>query len=137
MHQFRTSFAALAAVVIASTIGVMHAGAHGYAALASDSSPAPAASPVVVLIKDFAFVPSTLTIPVGTSVTWKNVDTASHTATDAKGAFDSGNLDTGKSFTFTFTKAGTYHYVCTYHQSMVATIIVGAPSSSSGATATR
>jgi len=80
---------------------------------------------VIVLIKDFAFSPNVVSIPVGGSVTFKNLDSAAHTATDTQGAFDSGNLDTGKSFTFTFKKAGIYKYVCTYHASMRATIAVG------------
>ena len=58
-------------------------------------------------------------------MTFKNLDSAAHTATDSQGAFDSGNLDTGKSYTFTFKKAGTFKYVCTYHASMHATIVVG------------
>jgi plastocyanin len=79
-----------------------------------------------VTIKDFAFSPNVVSIPVGGSVTFKNLDSAAHTATDSSGAFDSGNLDTGKSYTFTFKKAGTFKYVCTYHASMHATIVVGA-----------
>lgn len=92
----------------------------------SMSAPAPAATPVLVTIKDFAFSPNVVTIPVGGAVTFKNLDSAAHTATDSNGAFDSGNLDTGKSFTYIFTKAGTFKYVCTYHPSMRATIVVGA-----------
>jgi len=99
------------------------------AALAA--TPQPSASPAAVTIADFAYSPSSLTIPVGTAVTWKNNDTASHTVTDSNGAFDSGNLDQGKTFTFTFTKAGTYNYGCSYHPSMHGTIVVTAASSPS------
>lgn len=95
----------------------------------SQASPAPAASPYVVIIKNFAFTPSTLKIPVGASVTWKNQDSASHTATSTSTGFDSGNLDNGKSFTFTFTKAGTWAYICSYHPNMTGSIVVDAPSS--------
>jgi plastocyanin len=95
------------------------------AAADSSSSPAPAPTPALVTIQDFAFSPASVSIPVGGSVTWKNLDTASHTATDASGSFDSGNLDTGKSYTHTFNKAGTYAIVCSYHSSMHGTVIVG------------
>lgn len=113
------SIAALAALAIGAVSA--HAGADS----TSGAGPSPSATPVLVLIKDFAFVPATVSIPVGGSVTFKNLDQAAHTATDPKGSFDSGNLDTGKSFTYTFTKAGTFKYVCSYHPSMKATIVVG------------
>ena len=115
-----TSF--IAAALAAVTIG-------GLSAMANTSSstamPAPAASPVLVMIKNFAFTPNIVTIPVGGSVTFKNMDQVSHTATDSKKTFDSGNLDTGKSWTYTFKTAGTYNYVCTYHPMMKAEIVVG------------
>jgi manganese oxidase len=97
----------------------------------SGQSPAPAPSPAVVVIKDFAFTPSTLTVPVGSSVTWQNKDSVAHTATSNDKSFDSGNLGNGKSFTYTFTKPGTYDYICSYHPSMTATVVVTAPASAS------
>jgi plastocyanin len=90
----------------------------------SSASPAPAASPIVVTIRDFAFKPSSLTVPIGTTVLWKNEDSAAHTATSLTGLWDSGNLDQGQSYTFKFTKAGSYDYVCNYHPNMRATITV-------------
>ena len=126
MKNYRSAFAGFAlAAVTAVALARFSASAD---MSSSASTPAPSATPVLVTIKDFAFVPSTLSIPVGGSVTFKNLDQAAHTATDSNGAFDSGNLDTGKSYTFTFKKAGTYKYVCTYHPSMRATIVVGASS---------
>lgn len=93
--------------------------------------PAPAPTPVIVVIKDFSFSPATLTVPVGSSVTWQNKDSVAHTATANGKSFDSGNLEGGKSFTYTFTKPGTYDYVCSYHSSMTATVVVTAPASAS------
>lgn len=79
-----------------------------------------------VEIGDGFFSPSSLTVTVGDTVTWTNVDDSPHTVT-ASGAFDSGNLDAGQSFSFTFTEAGTFGYVCNYHDEMTATItVVGA-----------
>jgi plastocyanin len=118
-------YGALPALALLAAAAVRFAAS---AAATSTASPAPAPTPALVTIQDFAFSPATVTIPQGGSVTWKNLDTASHTATDAKGSFDSGNLDTGKSFTYTFTKAGTYAIICSYHASMHGTVIVIAPS---------
>ena len=117
-------FATYAVAVLASvSLGRLAAAADQ----SMSASPAPAATPTLVTIKDFAFSPLTLSIPVGGSVTFKNLDTTAHTATDSKGAFDSGNLAYGQSYTYTFKKAGTYKIVCTYHASMVQTIVVGGP----------
>jgi glycosidase/plastocyanin len=80
-----------------------------------------------VTITNFAFTPDNITIQVGESVTWANQGNAhTVTSTQAPVSFDSGNLNNGQSFTFTFTTAGTYDYVCTYHSSMTGTIEVEA-----------
>jgi plastocyanin len=73
---------------------------------------------------NFAFSPATLTVKTGTKVTWTNNDSVTHTVTADQGAFDSGDLSPGSSFSFMFTKAGTYKYHCNIHHSMMATIIV-------------
>jgi LPXTG-motif cell wall-anchored protein len=77
-----------------------------------------------VNIQNFAFDPKDLTVAVGDTVSWKNSDKAPHTATANDGSFDSGNLNQGQEFSFTFTKAGTFAYVCRYHDQMQATIKV-------------
>jgi plastocyanin len=100
-------------------------------------SPAPAASaaPIVVHAKDFAYKPLELTVAVGTTVTFVNDDDTSHTVTavtmgdDKKPLFDSGNLDKGQKWSFTFKKPGTYQYLCTYHAFMKAQIVVTPPAS--------
>jgi len=77
-----------------------------------------------VKIANFTFNPPSLTISVGTTVKWTNEDSAQHTATADDGSFDSGQLSKGQSFTFTFTKEGTFTYICADHANMKATIIV-------------
>ena len=77
-----------------------------------------------VQIADMAFQPGDLTITVGDTVTWTNADGRPHTVTADAGAFDSGNVDEGGSFSFTFTQPGTYSYHCGYHSEMRATIVV-------------
>ncbi|HEX2194289.1 MAG TPA: plastocyanin/azurin family copper-binding protein [Candidatus Limnocylindria bacterium] len=88
--------------------------------------PARAATEHTVDIRNFAFQPATLTIAVGDTVTWTNSDDAPHTATAENDAFDSGNLDRGQSFSFTFTEPGTYAYRCDFHSEMQGTIVVQA-----------
>ena len=77
----------------------------------------------------FAFSPATLTIKAGTTVTWKNTTSVGHTVTSDDGkSFDSGTSNPiaaqGGTFSFTFTKAGTFAYHCEIHPFMKATIIV-------------
>jgi amicyanin len=79
-----------------------------------------------VAIADFAFSPPTLTIAVGDTVTWTNEDAVVHTATSTAGAFDSGDLAQGESYSLTFTAPGTYMYLCTPHPSMTGQIVVQA-----------
>ena len=90
-----------------------------------------AATPVraaeqAVTIEDFLFDPANLTIAVGDTVTWTNLDSFSHTATSTSGpaSFDSGNLATDETFSFTFDTAGTYEYFCEIHPNMTGTIMV-------------
>ncbi len=75
-------------------------------------------------IKDYAFVPKTLTVAVGTTVTWTNRDEEPHTVTSATGDFSSPGLDTDEAFSRKFTAPGTYTYFCALHPHMTATIIV-------------
>jgi plastocyanin len=62
-----------------------------------------------------AYGTNPLVVPVGTKVTWTNNDNIPHTATSDTGVWDSGTLNPGQSFSFQFTKAGTYPYHCTIH----------------------
>jgi plastocyanin len=83
-------------------------------------SPANAA----VKIDNFTFGPQTLTVPVGTTVTWTNSDDIPHTSVSTDGVFKSKVLDTDEKFSFTFSTAGTYPYYCTIHPKMTGKIVV-------------
>jgi plastocyanin len=85
-------------------------------------TPVPAV-PYSINIQGFAFSPATLTIPVGSVVTWTNKDGIPHTVTSDTGAFN-GSVNAGTSFSFTFSQAGTFAYHCAIHPSMVAKVIV-------------
>ncbi len=85
---------------------------------------AEAQSKAEVKIDNFVFAPETLTIAVGTSVTWVNHDDIPHTVVENNMAFRSKALDTNDSYSFTFTKAGTYDYFCSLHPHMKGKIVV-------------
>jgi plastocyanin len=72
------------------------------------------------------FSPDEVTVVIGlnNTIVWTNRDTSPHTVTSNGGAFDSGNMAPGQTFTFTFTAPGTYEYHCTYHPWMVGTVVV-------------
>ena len=75
-------------------------------------------------IKNFMFTPMTLTVPAGTTVTWKFDDPAEHTVAANDNSFTSAALADGKTFTHTFSTAGTVAYHCSIHPFMTGTIIV-------------
>lgn len=81
-----------------------------------------------VSMADFAFVPATLTVQVGDTVTWTNTDTAPHDVTTTSGPYPihSTTLSTGQSWSYTFTTPGTYAYICSIHPDMHASITVNA-----------
>lgn len=93
--------------------------------LATPAAAAPgAAQTVTVPISHFRFASMNVTVPAGGSVTWKNLDGEPHTVTATDGAFRSGALDQGESFTFRFAKPGVYSYLCSIHPQMRATVTV-------------
>jgi plastocyanin len=77
---------------------------------------------------DQCFIPSTISIAVGTTVGWKNTDTVAHTATATDGSFDTSLVNPSITSSITFNNAGTYQYVCILHPWAKGTVIVGDPS---------
>jgi plastocyanin len=71
-----------------------------------------------------AFSPVSVSVAIGGTVTWKNNDSMPHNVTSTSGAFRSPTLNPGQTFTFTFTKAGSYGYFCTFHGGMNGTVVV-------------
>jgi plastocyanin len=90
----------------------------------SQVSPPPAATEASVSISGFTFGPAELRVKKGTKVTWTNLNLSGHTITSDNGAFASGNLSQGKTFSHTFNTAGTFTYHCALHPSMTGTVIV-------------
>lgn len=80
--------------------------------------------PRMISIKSYAYAPGTVTVAVGTRVTFTNHDSTAHTATATSPALDTGSIGAGKSATVTLSHAGTYHYICQFHPFMHGTLIV-------------
>lgn len=103
--------------------GSSSSGASGGAPAAGAST---ASGTATVTIKNFAFHPANLTVTPGTKVTFIQEDSIVHNA-DAKGAnsFKTPSLNKGQKYTVTFTKPGTYNYICDFHPTqMHGTIVV-------------
>lgn len=77
-----------------------------------------------VTIDNMTFAPTNITVKVGDTVTWTNNDQMVHTVTSDDGVFDSGQMNTGETFSHTFTEAGTFPYNCTLHPNMRAQVTV-------------
>ena len=90
----------------------------------SGPSVAQTATPTGIVVKNFMFQPTSLTVKAGSTVTWTNMDEEPHTVVSSSGLFRSNGLDTKDSFSFKFDKAGTYTFVCSIHPQMVGKIIV-------------
>jgi plastocyanin len=105
----------LVAVAATATIG-----------LATAVVPAQAGSTKTVSVKNNAFSPTSVAIAKGGKVTWKwTQGGVPHNVTPAKGGAGSAT-SSKKGFTYskTFSKAGTFKYVCTIHSSMKVTVKV-------------
>ena len=107
-----------------SVIGFMALSSGGMAAPpAATLAAAPSSSPTIS-IKDFAFSPQLVTVPAGTTVTWKNLDDEPHTVRGTDAQIRSDALDQDESYSVKFDKPGTYKYGCSIHPKMSGTIVV-------------
>ena len=81
----------------------------------------------MVVIRNFSFNPSTVTVQSGESVTWVNCETTAglgHTSTSDNGVWASGLIVPFVSFSRTFAQSGSFPYHCEPHPSMTATVVV-------------
>jgi plastocyanin len=119
------------------------AGCSAHAETTATSSVSATSAPAgpVINLSSLMFHPSNITVKVGTTLTWRNDEAITHTVTSgrylgvdkttglrssqkADGMFNERLAGKGKTFSFTFTKPGTYTYYCDIHQGMNATITV-------------
>lgn len=113
---------AVAAVGVCAVFLLAGCGSSG-STTSTDTTPTAAN---MIVIKNFAFAPTTLTVAPGAKVTVKNEDSATHTVTASnKSDFDTGDIASGATKTFTApAKPGTYTYICSIHQYMQGTLTV-------------
>ena len=81
----------------------------------------------IVAIRDFNFVPDSISVPPGATVTWVNCETPPqepHTSTADGGAWNSPDLDPGHRFSHTFPAGGAFPYHCTPHGFMTGKVVV-------------
>ena len=91
---------------------------------ASVTAPAAPVTGDAVSIDNFAFVPATLTVRVGSTVTWTNHDKEPHTIAASDGSFHSPGLGSNATYSYTFTAAGSFGYICSIHPFMHGTVVV-------------
>jgi amicyanin len=94
------------------------------AAPRTSAAPGAAAAAAEVKIDNFSFAPASITVPVGSQVTWTNHDDIPHNVMSEDHSIKSKVLDTDEKFSFTFTKPGTYAYFCSLHPKMKGTVVV-------------
>lgn len=120
-------------VVVVAGLFALALGAGSFVT-AQDATPgatpmaSPAASPgagTPIEIRNFAFNPPTINVPVGGSLTWTNYDAVPHTATADDGSFNSNPLTSDtQHYSYTFATAGSFPYVCVFHPYMKGTVVV-------------
>jgi plastocyanin len=90
----------------------------------SAAGQANASASATVTMADFFFSPSSVTVGVGDTITWHNTGQAPHNATADDGSFKTPDLNNGQSASHTFSRAGTFSYICTIHPNMHGTVRV-------------
>ena len=82
----------------------------------------------VVKIENMKFSPAALRVQVGDRIDFRNADLVPHTVTaKSAGAFDSGLVKPGESWTFVAKIPGNFGYTCTFHPMMVGELFVRQP----------
>lgn len=107
-------------LLFALTLALLVVGFTAY----SQGARAVAADANEIVIQNFAFEPSILTVKAGATVTWVNRDDEPHTATATDKSFNSKTLENGDRFAKAFTAPGTYQYYCALHPKMTGQIVV-------------
>jgi plastocyanin len=82
-------------------------------------------------VENYSFLPKSVAVKAGTTVTWTNEDNTPHTVASSTKLFKSKALDTTDSFSYTFTTPGVYQYFCSLHPFMTGTVVVEGASGSS------
>ena len=78
-------------------------------------------------MKNINYLQPRMQVTVGTTVVWTNNDPLPHTVTASDKSFNSGLIQPGKTYSHTFSKAGTFSYYCIPHPFMKGTVVVREP----------
>jgi plastocyanin len=118
--------AAVISLAACSSSTATKAGSTASSAAGSSVASSASTSAAKITIKNFSFSPMSLTVKPGATVTVTNNDSVAHTVSaTAKGAFNTMDINAGKTVTFTApTKAGSYPYICDIHNYMKGTLVV-------------
>lgn len=117
----------LAALVVAVAVMAFGGDGEGTRRRAREPMVVSEEQQVTVDVVDNDFKPRSLTVRPGTEVTWEFTGSLPHTVTETSGAFDSGTLQPGDTFTMTFDEPGQYSYYCALHHAMQGTLVVAVP----------
>jgi plastocyanin len=78
-----------------------------------------------VVIDNFSFAPSAISVAAGSTVTWTNHDDVPHNVVSSEQKFKSPVLDTDQKFSRRFDDTGVYKYFCGLHPRMTGEVRVG------------
>jgi plastocyanin len=131
-HDRARGLAALALVAVALTVAACSSSGSASPSTTAKSTTSTAATgggssskATTIVIRNFAFSPSSTTVTPGATVTVDNEDQVAHTITSSKGGFNTGDIPPGQSKTFTAPNTpGRYPYICSIHQYMTGTLTV-------------
>jgi len=105
---------------------------HGEGGMSATVTNSPGSSTPGCENTDNCFIPSTVVITAGGTVTWENTDNAAHTTTSGSPSdgpddvWDSSLMMVNGSYSVTLDDEGTYPYFCMVHPWMQGTVIVEA-----------
>ena len=122
-------------LALALSLGALACGSDNSSPSSPSPTPAPAPTPGgtsstvsipmgAEVLGNRAFTPDNLEVAAGTTVTWTNTDSVSHTSTSNGSGWDSGIIQPGRQFSFTYQTAGSFSYHCAIHPGMVGTVTV-------------
>jgi plastocyanin len=121
----------LVAATVLIVVGVISGCSNSSGSSPATATPAPSSSGSAVAaggstveINNFAFTPAKLTVPAGTSVSWKFEDSTQHTVTADDNSFTSEASGAGQTYEHTFDTKGTLAYHCSIHPFMKGSVEV-------------
>jgi plastocyanin len=120
MHKIFRGFSIVAACLL--LVWMIGCKSNSSSPTAPSTSTPPAANTVAMAGNTFS--PSSLTVPVHTTIAWNNNSSITHTSTSDVGIWNTGNIPAGSTAHTTFDSLGAFHYHCAIHPGMTGIITV-------------